>query len=152
MIFQSERYSDCVDELVTFQPAQYAELNVPGDKFPMKFDYTTYFKLEEAGVLRLCTARVAETQEMVGFILWMLAPYLHCMSCVQAFDDSFYIAPEYRSRGVGKGLFQCFEREAEAAGANRLILSCKVHGDTDRSEIFEHLGYSLYEKKFTKVI
>lgn len=135
-------------EMEALFPKHYEELCVTKD-FPLEPDYEAYKRLADNGMLRCITCRVGE--ELVGYIVFIVQPHLHYKSCRTAFEDIYYIAPEYRKGRVGIKLFQYAEKVLkEMCKVDRIILHTKVH--MDNSRIFEYLGYKNSDKLFTKLL
>jgi predicted acetyltransferase len=101
-------YADCdpfvfVEELKELFPLHYEELCVTKD-FPLAPDYDAYKRLADARMLRCITARVGE--ELIGYIIFVVQPHLHYMTCKTAFEDIYFIRKEYRKGRVGIRLFK----------------------------------------------
>jgi GNAT superfamily N-acetyltransferase len=65
-----------------------------------------------------------------------------------AFEDWYYLKPEYRRRGWGKQMFKFAEWMLESSKVKRIMISCKTY--QDYTPLLEGLGYINYEKNFTK--
>ena len=136
-----------VEELKKLFPAHYDELCVTKD-FPLQPDYEAYKRLGEAGMLRCINCRI--DGEIVGYIVFVIQPHLHYMSCMTAFEDIYFIKKEYRKGRIGIKLFQYAEKVLKGIGVNRIIMHTKVH--LDHSRLFEYLGYKHTDKLFTKLL
>jgi GNAT superfamily N-acetyltransferase len=145
-------YADCdpfafVKEMEVLFPLHYDELCVTKD-FPLTPDYAAYKRLADAGMLRCITVRADE--EMIGYAIFIVQPHLHYMTCKTAFEDIYYIRPDYRKGRVGIRLFKYAEDVLKGIGVNRVIMHTKVH--MDNSKLFEYLGYKLTDKIYTKIL
>lgn len=145
-------YADCdpfafVEELKTLFPLHYEELCVTKD-FPLAPDYDAYKRLAENGMLRCITVRADD--EMVGYIIFIIQPHLHYMTCKTAFEDIYYVRPDFRKGRVGIRLFKYAEEVLKGLGVNRIIMHTKIH--MDNSKLFEYLGYKWTDKLFTKIL
>ncbi len=145
-------YADCdpfafVEELKELFPLHYEELCVTKD-FPLVPDYDAYKRLANAGMLRCITVRADE--ELVGYIIFIVQPHLHYMTCKTAFEDIYYVRPDFRKGRVGIRLFKYAEEVLKAIGVNRVIMHTKIH--MDNSKLFEYLGYKWTDKLFTKIL
>jgi len=136
-----------IEELKELFPAHYDELCVTKD-FPLQPDYEAYKRLSQAGMLRCINCRI--DKEIVGYIVFIIHPHLHYMSCMTAFEDIYFIKKEYRKGRVGIKLFQYAESVLKGIGVNRIIMHTKVH--LDHSRLFEYLGYKHTDKLFTKIL
>lgn len=145
-------YADCdpfafVEEMKILFPLHYEELCVTKD-FPLTPDYDAYKRLADAGMLRCITVRADE--EMIGYAIFIVQPHLHYMTCKTAFEDIYYIRPDFRKGRVGIRLFKYAEDVLQRIGVNRIIMHTKIH--MDNSKLFEYLGYKLTDKIYTKIL
>ena len=146
--YASESLRSILPEVKELLPAHYEELSVTKDAFPLDPDWNAYLCLEDEGVLHVITARSGT--KLVGYIWGMLTRNLHYRSCKMAIEDIYYLMPEYRRGRTGIRLLQAFEKRMIALGANRIVITTKVH--LDHTKILERLGYTLFEKGFTKTV
>ena len=136
------------DEIKLLFPAHYDELCVTKD-FPLDPDYDAYQRLQDAGMLRCIVCRIDE--KLAGYIVFTISPHLHYNSCKTAFENVYYVAPQYRKGRVGIKLFQYAEKVLkDMCGVQRIIMQTKVH--MDNSRLFEYLGYKHTDKLFTKLL
>ena len=145
-------YADCdpfafVEEMKTLFPLHYEELCVTKD-FPLAPDYDAYKRLADSGMLRCITVRADD--EMIGYIIFIIQPHLHYMTCKTAFEDIYFIRKDYRKGRVGIRLFKYAEEVLKGIGVNRIIMHTKIH--MDNSSLFEYLGYKWTDKLFTKIL
>jgi GNAT superfamily N-acetyltransferase len=145
-------YADCnpfqfIEELRELFPLHYEELCVTKD-FSLAPDYIAYKKLADAGMLRCITVRADE--EIIGYAIFIIQPHLHYMTCKTAFEDIYYIRPDFRKGRVGIRLFKYAEEVLKGLGVNRIIMHTKIH--MDNSKLFEYLGYTWTDKLFTKIL
>jgi GNAT superfamily N-acetyltransferase len=134
-------------ELAPILPKHYEELCVTKD-FPLEPDFAAYERLRVAGMLKAATCR--NDGELVGYIIFIVQPHLHYMSCITAFEDLYYVKKEYRKGRTGIKLFQFSEKVLKDAGVKRIIMHTKIH--MDNSRLFEYLGYKNTDKLFTKLL
>lgn len=134
-------------ELAPILPEHYEELCVTKD-FPLEPDFAAYDRLNTARMLKAVTCR--NDGELVGYIIFIIQPHLHYMSCITAFEDLYYVKKEYRKGRTGIKLFQFSEKVLKDAGVKRIIMHTKIH--MDNSRLFEYLGYKNTDKLFTKLL
>jgi len=135
------------EEFMRVLPAHYDELCVT-KQFPFDPDWDAYDRMAQAGYLRTITVR--NDAELIGYIVFMIQPHLHYKSCLTAFEDVYYVKPEYRKGRIGIKMFQYAEMALKSIGVNRINIHTKVHLDNTR--LLEYLGYNFTDKIFTKVI
>jgi len=134
-------------ELVPILSEHYEELCVTKD-FPLEPDFAAYERLRMAGMLKAVTCR--DDGKLIGYIIFIVQPHLHYMSCITAFEDLYYVKKEYRKGRIGIKLFQFSEKVLKDAGVKRIIMHTKIH--MDNSRLFEYLGYKNTDKLFTKIL
>jgi len=136
-----------IEEMREIIPVHYDELCVTKD-FPLAPDYEAYGRLYNAGMLKCITAR--DEDGLVGYVIFIVQPHLHYMTCKTAFEDIYYLKKEHRLGRTGIRLFQFAEEALRADGVNRVIFHTKVH--LDNSRLFEYLGYKHTDKLYTKIL
>lgn len=134
-------------EMQELFPAHYEELCVTKD-FPLLPDYDRYKQLCDMGCIRCITC--SSDDELIGYIIFIIQPHLHYKTCLTAFEDIYYIKPEYRKGRIGIKLFQYAEKVLKASGVDRVIIHTKIH--LDNSRLFEYLGYKNSDKLYTKLL
>jgi hypothetical protein len=145
--YAHEPFSSFVEELQALLPEHYEELCVVKE-YPLDPDWVTYARLEQAGILPCVTARV--DGKLVGYVIYMTQPHLHYRACMTAFEDIYFLKKEYRLGRTGIRLFQYAEKVLKQLGVNRVVMGTKVH--SDKSRLFEYLGYKMTDKVFTKLL
>jgi hypothetical protein len=142
-----EDYLKVEPELKAIYPEHYEELTV-SKNFPLAPNYERYAALAKSGILKLITCR--NKNELIGYVIMMVAPALHYKTCIVAHEDIYYLKKEYRKGRVGIKLFKFVEDEMKKIGVDRVVMGTKVY--SDNSKLFEYLGYRFYEKLYTKEI
>ncbi len=116
---------------------------------PWGLNHEAYMEMEGKGMLHCATAR--DDGRIVGYHTAFLAPHLHYRAAgTMAYEDMYYLLPEYRTGGTGALLFMFVETELKKRGITKWFLSCKVHKDHTR--LFEALGFRLQDYGFGKVL
>ncbi|MGA8366852.1 MAG: GNAT family N-acetyltransferase [Candidatus Acidiferrales bacterium] len=116
---------------------------------PWELNLDSYEKLEMAGLLHVVTARVEG--RIVGYHIAVLGPHLHYKSAgLMAFEDVYFILPEFRVGGTGTQLFIFTEESLRERGITKWFLACKV--GKDHSKLFKALGFRLSDYCFTKLL
>jgi GNAT superfamily N-acetyltransferase len=146
-VYKCEDFFDILPELQNIFPLHYDELCVTKD-FPLDPDYDQYKRINDAKLLACVTCRCDD--ELIGYIVFFLQPHIHYRTCLTAFEDMYFVKPEYRKGRLGIRLFQYAEKVLKEIGINRIILHTKVH--LDNSRLFEYLGYKNSDKIYTKLL
>ncbi len=140
-----EHIEDIVDELLPLAIKHHAEVNAFSDT-ELDIDWLRYSVAKHS--YRLITCRV--DGKLVGWIGFFVYDHMRHKGYRIAKEDWYYVDPEYRGNGIGKGMFKYAENVLRNADVKRVMISCKV--DHDHTGLIESLGYTNYEKNFTKVI
>jgi len=136
-----------IAELREIIPAHYDELCVTKD-FPLAPDYEAYGRLYMAGMLKCITAR--DATGLIGYVIFIVHPHLHYVTCKTAFEDIYFVKKEHRRGRTGIKLFKFAEEALRADSVNRIIVHTKIH--LDNSPLFEYLGYKHTDKLYTKLL
>jgi GNAT superfamily N-acetyltransferase len=147
VIYANEDPATFVDELQHLLPEHYEELCVTKD-FPLLPDYEAYGRLAVNDMLRCITCRAEGN--LIGYIIFIVQPHLHYMSCKTAFEDIYFVRKEFRQGRTGIRLFQYAEDVLKQDGVNRMIVHTKIH--LDNSRLFEYLVYKHTDKLYTKIL
>jgi len=135
------------EEFMRVLPGHYDELCVTKE-FPFDPDWDAYDRMAASGFLRTITVR--NDSELIGYIAFFIQPHLHYKSCKVAYEDVYYLKPEYRKGRIGIKMFQYAESALKRIGVNRIIVHTKIH--LDNSRLLEYLGYNWTDKVFSKVL
>jgi len=123
------------------------------NEIPLDPDWDRYLALEEQGLFHCRVARRGGNGMLVGYCNWFVMPHLHYRSTIYATDDLFYVDPEERGGRVGYELIKGCEPHLKELGVKRLIIHDKpAFRDGRLEKLFEHMGYRLWERRWTKVI
>ena len=146
--YKIEKASAIVDEIKPLLHQQYEETEKHITGLELDPDYDRYVKLDELGYLKCITCRL--DNKLIGYAIFFIHQHIHHKTCLTASEDLYYIAPEHRAGRVAYKLFKESERLLKEQHIQRIIMSCKTY--IDQTKLFEHLGFTLYEKHFTKMI
>lgn len=128
--------------------AHHKEVDVNNYDLELNPDWKQYYKLEEAGALRILTAR--DNGKLVGYFFTLVWPSLHFAQVLQATSDILYVMPEYRRGGTGAKLIKEAEKMMQDAGATRGYIVAKAN--TAAARMLPRQGYKLVENVFFKVL
>lgn len=143
--YQEEKYNDCLEELKAIYPEHYEELALSKET-DLDMDYETYKNLDKLGKICLITCR--KDDELVGYINFFISTHMHHKSCVVAHEDIYFVKKLYRKGRIGIKLFQYAEEKMREKKINRIVYGTKIY--QDNSKLFEYLGYTFFEKLYTK--
>ena len=145
--YQVEKFSDCIEEIKPHLQEHYEELSVT-KTFPLDPDWDAYKKTEEENRVFVVTCR--KDGELVGYIIYFIVYNIHYRTMIMAVEDIYYLAKAERKGRVGIKLFKFAEQALKAIGVNRVVYGTKIH--LDNSKLFEYLGYTIFEKLYSKMI
>lgn len=145
-VFQREHYRDVWDELVLLAERHYRETTTDPDQ-PLSLRRIRYEALDEAGALRLYTARVGGA--MVGYDSLVVGQN---HAGLIANSDGLYVEKAYRG-DLSIALMRFTERDLLATGVIRILRTTKAPGVSqavDHGRLLERLGYSMTEVTYSK--
>lgn len=145
---QVEPWSDCKEEARSLWPAHYEENGQ--DKARMKLDPNVALidRIEQMGNAHIVTVRAGG--ELVGYHGSVIEPLLHYQSIIAGKSDLFWLRPDMRRGRLAIDLFKEVERSSRARGVDVLYDATKLNADCGR--LFEYLGYSPIERRYSKWI
>lgn len=139
MRFARERFQDTIDEAMPLVTAHYDEIAHFKD-IPLDPDHVMYAALEDAGVLRVFTARTDEDQ-LIGYAVFFVRPNIHYKTSLQAAQDVIFIHPNHRGTG-GKFILWCDE-ELRKEGVQAVYHHVKAAHNF--GPMLERFGYQLID-------
>ncbi len=149
MKYQEEKISDILEELKPILVKHWEELANNKDVRPLDPDYDTYLALNEAGFIRIFTAR-DDSNKLAGYFCFVIAKNLHYKTWIHANVDVYYIAPEYRNLGAGTEMVGKVEEWLKGLGVNFITLMDKTH--KSHQSFFTRLDYKMVEQNYEKLI
>lgn len=132
--FNTERLQDIWDEIVPILKDHYLEIAHYKD---IRFEpnVSEYFKIEDAGILKVFTAR--EDDLLIGYNVFLVRNNMHYKSSLQALNDIIYIKKE--KRGFGKKFIKWCDEELKSIGVQ--VVHHHIKFAHDWSPILENMGY-----------
>lgn len=122
---QVELLKDMLPEIKGLLPKHWDELALNKDKVPLKPDYARYIALEELGIM--CTVVLRENGVAIGYVIGLISPHLHYMSCLTYIMDILFVAPDKRQATGGMKLMAALLKELKRRGVQRAVFNTKVH-------------------------
>lgn len=127
--------------------AHYDALN--DHAFPLKPDWERYFALESMRMLRCYAARdAAAGDKLVGYAIFLVHSNLHYSTSIWAFEDLYWLSPEYRTGMTGYKWMKYFLTEIEKV-ADKVVMGTKTKLET--GVLLKRLGYKHFENLYSKV-
>jgi GNAT superfamily N-acetyltransferase len=121
--YQEEYLSDIRDEVLPLIEEHYSAVYHFAEEVPLDIDWSVYFKLEDAGMLNVVTAR--DEGKLIGYYISFIAPNLHSMQSTRATNDAVYLDPAYRKTGLGVELISYAEDVYKRLGVDVMEFAMK---------------------------
>lgn len=99
-----------------------------------------YFKIEDAGILRVFTVRDA-AHKLIGYGIYFVRQNLHYSGTRIAACDMIYIDPQYRG-GTGEQFIEWIDESLRSEGVNAVTHHAKVYydfGSMLKRQEYEHV-------------
>lgn len=139
--------SDMERQLLPTQ--HYEEVPFGSGALPLELDFDSYRILEDSG--NLLGLAAFDQSNLVGYIVAITTPMLHCKGKWLAVGDSFYVHPDYRKQGVFEELLRAAEERCKEAGVVALRLGVNENFKLPE-KMLNGLGYGqvevLYQREF----
>lgn len=128
------------------------------DPSPMAPNWTGYYGLERAGVLKMLLLR--RGGQLIGYSVWFVQKPLHHALTTWAVCDLIYVEPEERKGWTGAFLVRQSERLLRGFGVQVINYNVKPRSSPDNLDykrgrdsvghLLRRLGYALYEEVWTR--
>lgn len=115
--------------------------------FQLDPNWEAFQHLEDNGMLISLAARTS-TDELAGYVVYVLSPMLHYRQRRVAHEDAHYLLPVYRRGWTAVKMFRCAEECLRQAGVHVTIVHTKA--GLDRGPVFQRLGYEKLETLYIK--
>lgn len=144
-----ELLRDILPEIHVLHEKHYLETEVYRAGIPFNPDYDAALDIESSGGLLQFTARLIETNELVGNMRVYLTQSLHTKTLITT-EDTFYVVPEHRGGFMAVRLWQYVEKCCIEMGTREIYFDSKTINKAD--SMARYLGYTPVAIKFAKVI
>jgi len=171
--YQVEKWDDCYEEAIPMLHAHYLEIATDQEIKPLDPDLEKYQQLEDAGYLRIFTARdqpqtlpevkdkgfkavqlpdgqIRQTGKLVGYFVSIVMHGLHYQQTMMALNDIMYIDPAYRGGTAGYRLIKLAAEDLKNLGADILTIHMKT--DYPFRSLLTKLGFHLTEENWERVL
>lgn len=147
-----EALAEGLEDLAT---ANYAEVEVFQERFPLDVNWPAYQMAERRGELKSVAAR--DGDKLVGYASYTLQPAAQHKTELWATNRSLYMSPDYRGYG-SRELMQNAERLLKEIGVTLVIQAVKEPNSTSSKrratlgDLLLRRGYAPYERHYAKVL
>ena len=108
-----------------------------------------YRLADEAGGLRVYTARTGATGALIAYAAFFMAFNPHFKSSLQAVQDVLYVQPEWRGRMVGFRLIRFSENELRKEGVQAVYQHEKI-AHPELGKLLLRMGYEAVDTIYAK--
>lgn len=148
IVYAKEHIATIKEDISFLIQDNYDEVEIDTDKLKLMLDWDSYEKLQSVEMLHIYTARLQGI--MVGYLVMVTTPSLHCLGEVMALSDVVYVAPKHRVGNVGTSIIKYAESDLHRLGASTMHITTKAHAPFDK--LLERQGFTFAEKVFQKYI
>ena len=148
MRYQQEFLAMVEDDIRPLIQRHWEDIALNKDKIKLNPDWDAYHTLEQAGVLKIFTAR--EGDLLVGYFVVIIQYNMHYKDHLFASNDVIFLHPDYRKGRTGIKLIQFAEKCLKEDGVSVLAINTKVHKPFDN--LMQFLKFSLVERIYSKYI
>ena len=145
---QLDSFEQCMPELRQLFPLHHVELGLFKDQMPLDPDYVEYVRREREGSLFMVTVR--RNGVIVAYYIAVVRPGFHYKSTLTGTADIYYVAPEFRGRGLVLPLFRYVQQELKRRGAQIWYSGNKVHNPLGADKLHKLLGFEPADIYYTK--
>jgi GNAT superfamily N-acetyltransferase len=147
--YQQESLSTCKDDAIPLLEKHWEEVALNKDKIKLNPDWDAYADLEDAGMLKIFTARNSENK-LVGYFVVFVKAHIHYKDHMFAYNDILFVDQDYRKGFTSPRLMKFAEKCLKADGVDVLVVNTKRHKPFDSLLIW--LGYRHIENLYSKVL
>jgi predicted GNAT superfamily acetyltransferase len=135
--YQAELIRDVAPDVDELLKMHYEELTLNKDRVKLAPDWMRYVSMENAGALRIFTAR--ENGELIGYSAFFVQAHIHYEGTIVACNDVLFLRPDKRLGLTGVKLIKFSESELQRAGVNKITWHAKHN--TPLIPLLERFGY-----------
>lgn len=146
--YQQESLATCKEDAKELLQQHWQEIALNKDHIKLNPDWEAYYDLEEAGALKIFTAR--DNNNLIGYFVVLCRKHLHYVDHVFAFNDILYLQADYRKGLTGAKLMKFAEKCLKDDGVSVVIVNTKRHKPFD--SLLEWLGYNHIENIYSKTL
>jgi len=147
--YQYENFTvGLMNEIEPLLHEHWRELALEQGSIILEPDWDAYWNAKRLDHLCVITARRGDL--LVGYYVGFIKPHLHYRSSLTAYNDIYWLHPDYRQGMTGVRFLKFIEKFLQDLGVQRIIMNTKAH--MDKSVIFERLGYRPSDIVYTKMI
>lgn len=148
MQYQQEFLSTVQKDIKPLLDKHWSEIALNQDKIKLNPDWGVYNQLEQAGKLKIFTAR--DDGKLVGYFVVIVDRHIHYKDHLFANNDILFVDKKYRKGFTGIKLVKFAEKCLKEDGVSVLTINTKVHQPFDKMLTF--LKFNKIERIYSKYI
>lgn len=148
MRYQQEFLATVQQDIKPLLEKHWSEIALNQDKIKLNPDWGAYNQLEQAGKLKIFTAR--DDGKLVGYFVVIVDRHIHYKDHLFANNDILFVDKEYRKGFTGIKLVKFAEKCLKEDGVSVLTINTKVHQPFDKMLTF--LKFNKIERIYSKYI
>ncbi len=146
--YQQESLVTVKADIIPLLEKHWEEVALNKEKIKLNPDWDAYANLEDAGVLKIFTAR--EAGKLVGYFVVFVKSHIHYKDHLFCYNDVIFVDEEYRKGFTSPRLIKFAEKCLKADGVEVMIVNTKMHKPFDSLLVW--LGYKHIENLYSKVL
>ena len=135
-------------DIIPLLEKHWEEVALNKDKIKLNPDWDAYANLEDAGILKIFTAR--DDRKLVGYFVVFVKSHIHYKDHLFCYNDVIFVDEEYRKGFTSPRLIKFAEKCLKADGVEVMIVNTKMHKPFDSLLVW--LGYKHIENLYSKVL
>lgn len=126
IVYQREPQGRTVAEALPLFEAHYSEI-ARYKSIPLDIDFAFYQQIEDAGMLRVFSARAED--RLIAYVIYVVRSHPHYKTTIFANQDVLFIHPDYRRSLVFHRLMKTAAESLRAEGVVVEVQHVKVYAD-----------------------
>lgn len=135
-------------DIIPLLEKHWEEVALNKEKIKLNPDWDAYANLEDAGILKIFTAR--DDRKLVGYFVVFVKSHIHYKDHLFCYNDVIFVDEEYRKGFTSPRLIKFAEKCLKADGVEVMIVNTKRHKPFDSLLVW--LGYKHIENLYSKVL
>lgn len=146
--YQQESLVTVKADIIPLLEKHWEEVALNKEKIKLNPDWDAYANLEDAGILKIFTAR--DDRKLVGYFVVFVKSHIHYKDHLFCYNDVIFVDEEYRKGFTSPRLIKFAEKCLKADGVEVMIVNTKRHKPFDSLLVW--LGYKHIENLYSKVL
>ena len=147
MIIKEDLTDILIDEITPLLELHRQEISAFPDMV-LNIDWDKYYQLQKLKKLHVFTSRDKETNELLGYLVYICDKNSHYQDYIYALQDVFYVKKELRGRFMGVKLLKFSENNLKRLGVAAIMQHMKV--DHPFQKLLVNQGYKMQEYIYSK--